>query len=112
MKAKIKLLPATLGMITDAMKTYSDTLTGFKKRQFDIAYKKIIESNGEAYLDGMEIEYVCIALRKCGWLYMRLHRKDKAEPYFELAQWMKERKMEFQQTYGPKVGKPRFEVLA
>jgi hypothetical protein len=110
MKAKINVLPATLDLITLAMRTYRRKLEGYNQRLFDIAYNKVSKSTGELELDGMELEYICRSLRACGWVYKRLNRLDKAEVYFTLAAWVTEQKREFQQTYGPKVDKPRFEV--
>ncbi|WP_026678184.1 hypothetical protein [Fictibacillus gelatini] len=99
--AEIKLLPAELGMVKTAMRSYSDWLEGWQKRQFDIAKERVENSNGNFEMDGMEMEYVCRALRKYGWLYYSIGKREKAKTYFELAQEIKEKKVQFQQKNNP-----------
>ncbi|MGC4375891.1 hypothetical protein WD019_02960 [Fictibacillus sp. Mic-4] len=99
--AKIHLLPAELGLIKTAMRAYSYQIEGWKKRLFDIAFGRVLKSNGTLEMDGMEMEYVTMALRKYGWFHFMNQRKETAKIYFELAQWIKEKKVEFQQKNNP-----------
>lgn len=106
MKETIKLFPFEMDLVKVAMKVYRQTLSDWNQRQFDIAYYKVLNSNkGIIKLDGMEMEFVLRALRSRGWDYYKADNRVKAFVYFDLAQWMKERKMQYQEKNGPKITK-------
>jgi hypothetical protein len=102
--ASIKLLPAEMTMVRESAKTLSENLTGWNKKLFDgTALKRVIEAKENLLMDGMELKLVSQALNKQGWIYFYSGKKVKAKTYFELAQWIKEERVKFQEENGPKI---------
>jgi hypothetical protein len=98
----IKLLPAEMSMVRKAAKTFSEYLTGWHKKQFDTTtLKRVKEFKDYLVMDGMELKYLTQALRREGWAYFYQGKRSKAVTYFELAQWIKEKRAEFQEEHSP-----------
>lgn len=102
--ATIKLLPAEMSMIRRSTKLLSDHLTGWNKKLFDATtLKRVNDSTGTLVMDGMELKDVARALRKQGWFFYNSGLKTESKIYFELAQWIREQRVQFQEENGPKI---------
>jgi hypothetical protein len=93
-----------LVVINNAMSEYRGSLKGVQKRLFDISYNKIINSfNGRTELDGMEMEYIILSLRKQALKFHKLKMIREASFNFSLALWIEAKKKGFQKSNGPQI---------
>jgi radical SAM superfamily enzyme len=93
-----------LVVINNAMSEYRGSLKGIQKRLFDISFNKIINTlNGHTELDGMEMEYIILSLRKQGLKFHKLKMVREASFNFSLALWIEAKKKGFQKSNGPQI---------
>jgi hypothetical protein len=104
LKESFYFLEEHLVVINNAMSEYRGSLKGVQKRLFDISYNKIINTfNGRTELDGMEMEYIVLSLRKQALQFHKLKKVREANFNFTLALVIENKKKNFQRTKGPQI---------